>query len=627
MPTYKTLCEMFLAKNSDFNPEPTYYTKDNQKVFRGSTFREVFTQAENAAIGLMELGVGPGDKVGLMSDNRVEWAIADMSVLINGAVDVPRGSDSTPQEIQYILEHSESKVCFIENEKLLTAVLPIIDKTSVSKLIVLDRSFKGVSTDSRIMSLQGLISLGQSKRGERYAELVKRAKETKEEDLFTIIYTSGTTGLPKGVMLTHKNMMYNINTVPPMVGLRRGDRALSILPIWHIFERAIYYGILKEGASIYYTNIRDLRDDFQKAKPTFMASAPRLWENIYLGIKQKVEKSEPLRQVLFNTAYEISKNFHSNLDYLQGKKLLMQPENEIEKIPNSLASLFTVANLFIPSKVMDSLVFSKIREALGGELRGTISGGGALPSHVDEFFNVIGIPVYEGYGMTECAPIISVRTSEKLVQGSVGVAPPGTQIKILDEKGNEVPTGQMGIIHVKGPQVMKGYYKNPEATAKVLKDGWLNTGDLGFFSFSGTLSVRGRVKDTIVLLGGENVEPVPIENLLLESPFIHQVIVVGQDQKSLGALIYPNLEKLAEAGITVSPNEDLNRNSRVVQHFAKIIKDTISTENGFKSFEKITDFRFLPKPMEVGDELTNLYKMKRNVIHEKYANLIKEMYT
>ncbi len=627
MPTYRTLCEMFLAKNSDFNPEPTYYTKDNQKVFRGSTFREVFTQAENAAIGLMELGVGPGDKVGLMSDNRVEWAIADMSVLINGAVDVPRGSDSTPQEIQYILEHSESKICFLENEKLLTAVLPIIDKTSVSKLIVLDRNFKGVSTDSRIMSLQGLISLGQSKRGERYAELVKRAKETKEEDLFTIIYTSGTTGLPKGVMLTHKNMMYNINTVPPMVGLRKGDRALSILPIWHIFERAIYYGILKEEASIYYTNIRDLREDFQKAKPTFMASAPRLWENIYLGIKQKVEKSEPLRQVLFNTAYEISKNFHSNLDYLQGKKLLMQPENEIEKIPNSLASLFTVANLFIPSKIMDLLVFSKIREALGGELRGTISGGGALPSHVDEFFNVIGIPVYEGYGMTECAPIISVRTSEKLVQGSVGVAPPGTQIKILDEKGNEVPTGQMGIIHVKGPQVMKGYYKNPEATAKVLKDGWLNTGDLGFFSFSGTLSVRGRVKDTIVLLGGENVEPVPIENLLLESPFIHQVIVVGQDQKSLGALIYPNLEKLAEAGITVSPNEDLNKNSRVVQHFAKIIKDTISTENGFKSFEKITDFRFLPKPMEVGDELTNLYKMKRNVIHEKYANLIKEMYT
>jgi long-chain acyl-CoA synthetase len=280
----------------------------------------------------------------------------------------------------------------------------------------------------------------------------------------------------------------------------------------------------------------------------------------------------------------------------------------------------------VPSKILDAVVFSKIREALGGELKGTISGGGALPAHVDEFFNVIGIPVYEGYGMTECAPIISVRNVGKIVQGSVGFCPPGTEVKILDDKGEEVPTGKMGVIHVRGPQVMKGYYKNKEATDKVLKDGWLNTGDLGFKSFNGTLSVRGRVKDTIVLLGGENVEPVPIENLLLESPFVNQVIVVGQDQKSLGALIYPDKEKLIEAGFDVKDGEDLNKNSKVVQHFTKIIKEIVSSENGFKGFEKVTDFRFLPKPMEVGDELTNLFKMKRNVITDKYANLIKDMY-
>lgn len=625
MATYRTLCEMFLLKNSEYDPNPMFYSKDSKKVFQGQTFREVFTQAENAAIGLMELGIEPKDKVGLMSDNRVEWAIADMAVILNGAADVPRGSDSTPQEIQYILEHSESKVCFVETEKLAYSILPILDKTPVTKLIILDKSFKAGS-DSRLMSLNDLISIGQSHRGAKYAELIRRAKATNEEDLFTIIYTSGTTGMPKGVMLTHKNIMYNINVVPPMVDLRKGDRALSILPVWHIFERAIDYALIKEGAYIYYTNIRDLRDDLMKCKPTFMASAPRLWENIYLGIKQKVEKSEPLRQVIFNTAYEISRNFQNSLDYIQGNKLQLEPENEFEKLPKMAAAAFTALNLFVPSKIMDAIVFSKIREALGGELRGTISGGGALPAHVDEFFNAIGIPVYEGYGMTECAPIISVRTKGYMVQGSVGIAPPGTQVKVLDDKGNEVPKGTLGIIHVKGPQVMKGYYKNQEATDKVLKDGWLNTGDLGFISYNGTLSVRGRVKDTIVLLGGENVEPVPIENLLLESPFISQVIVVGQDQKSLGALIYPNYEKLAEAGIQVSPNEDLNKNSRVVQHFAKIIKDIVSTENGFKSFEKITDFRFLPKPMEVGDELTNLYKMKRNVITEKYANLIKEMY-
>jgi len=626
MPKFRTLNEMFLLKNVEFGDQQTYFTKDSKKQFHGVTYREAFTAGENAGLGLMELGVGPGDKVGLMSDNRVEWAIVDFAVLLNGAANVPRGSDSTPQEIQYILEHSESKICFIEHEKLLESVLPIIDKTKVTKLIVLDKAFK--TTDpSKVISLQDLIEMGKAVRSSKHSELIKRAKSTTEEDLFTIIYTSGTTGMPKGVMLTHRNMIYNVITVPPMVDLRKGDRSLSILPVWHIFERAMYYGIISGGASIYYTNIRDIRDDFTKCKPHFMASAPRLWENLYMGIKQKVEKAEPLRQVLFNTAYDINKNFQGSIDTLMGNQLQTQREDELEKIPKLATAAFTAANLFIPSRVMDNVVFSKIRDALGGELRGTISGGGALPSHVDEFFNVIGIPVYEGYGMTECAPIISVRSTGKVVQGSVGFSPAGTEVKVLNDKGDEVGIGELGVIHVKGPQVMKGYYKNQEATEKVLKNGWLNTGDLGFKSYNGTLSVRGRVKDTIVLLGGENVEPVPIENLLLESPFIHQVMVVGQDQKSLGALIYPNLEKLTEAGFDVKQGEDFNKNSKVVQLYAKIIKESISTNNGFKSFEKVTDFRFLPKAMEIGDEITNLYKMKRNVITEKYTALIKDIYS
>ncbi|HNI28872.1 MAG TPA: AMP-binding protein, partial [Leptospiraceae bacterium] len=229
-----------------------------------------------------------------------------------------------------------------------------------------------------------------------------------------------------------------------MVDVIKGARALSILPVWHIFERAMDYAILSEGAQIYYTNIRDLRDDFQKVKPHFMASAPRLWENLYLGIRQKVEKSEPLRQVLFNTAYDISKNFKASMDYLQGNKLQTERENEMEKFPKIAQAAFTAANLFIPNKILDSVVFGKIREALGGELKGTISGGGALPAHVDEFFNVLGIPVYEGYGMTECSPIISVRQKDKIIQGSVGVSPPGTEIRILNDQGEEVPVGHMG---------------------------------------------------------------------------------------------------------------------------------------------------------------------------------------
>ena len=197
---------------------------------------------------------------------------------------------------------------------------------------------------------------------------------------------------------------------------------------------------------------------------------------------------------------------------------------------------------------------------------------------------------------------------------------------VLNDKGQEVKTGELGIIHVKGPQVMKGYYKNPEATAKTIVNGWLNTGDLGFKSFNGTLSVRGRVKDTIVLLGGENVEPVPIENLLLEHAHINQVMVVGQDQKALSCLIWPDVEKLKEAGWNINYGDDLNKNEKLRSHYMTAIKDIISGQNGFKSFERISDFRFLPKAMEVGDELTNLFKMKRNVISDKYAKLIKSMY-
>lgn len=616
---------MFIATNANFGNMPMFFSKDSNKKFQGITFKDAFTRAENLGIYLMSIGINPGDKVGLMSDNRFEWAVADMATLLTGAANVPRGSDSTPQEIQYILEHSESKACFIEHEKLLKAVQPILGSTGVKQVIVLDPSY--ISKDDSILNIDQAIAKGAEQRSAKLSELLKRARDVKEEDLFTIIYTSGTTGLPKGVMLTHRNMVYNNVEVPPMVGLRKEDRALSILPVWHIFERAIDYSVYAVGAAIYYTNIRDLRDDFLKAKPTFMASAPRLWENLYSGIKQKVEKSEPIRQLLFNTAYEINKNFYKGLDYIQGNELMVKEEDGVQKFARTVQSLVTTANLLVPSKLLDMIVFEKIREALGGCLRGTISGGGALPAHVDEFFNVIGIPVYEGYGMTECAPIISVRPVGKVIQGSVGFTPKGTEVKILDDKGREVKTGELGIIHVRGPQVMKGYYKNPEATAKALVNGWLNTGDLGFRSLNNTVSVRGRVKDTIVLLGGENVEPVPIENMLLESPYVNQVIVVGQDQKSLTCLIWPEVDKLKEEGYTINFGDNLNKNDKLRAFFGSIIKDTISGQNGFKSFERVTDFRFLPKPFEVGDEITNLYKMKRNVIADKYAALIKEMYT
>ncbi|MCX7633939.1 MAG: long-chain fatty acid--CoA ligase [Turneriella sp.] len=623
---YNTLNEIFYHARELHGGKKLFYSKNDKKEFVGVTYGEVLEEAENFGIALMELGLKPGDHVGLLADNRVEWITADIAVILNGAADVPRGTDVTTEEIKYIMTHAECSICIVENEATLRKLQSVITETPVKTVIVLDPKFKDPA--GKIKTLRELAAHGATLREKQLSALRERAMSVKPEDLYTIIYTSGTTGLPKGVMLTHRNIAYNINEVPKAIGLRPDDSMLSLLPVWHIFERAVDYGAIAKGIPIYYTNVRDVREDFAKVRPTFMPSAPRLWESLYQGIMQRIEKAEPARRTLFQIAYRIAREYKKAVDYLAGNELMLKPETTEERIRRTLESLAIAAALYIPAQLADRVVFSKIREALGGRFRGSISGGGALPAHVDEFFNVIGIPVYEGYGMTECSPIISVRTEGRIIQGSVGFVPNGTEVAILNEKGERVPTGEKGVIHVRGPQVMKGYYKNPEATAKALSpDGWLNTGDIGFFSYNNTLSIRGRAKETIVLLGGENVEPVPIENKLLEDAQINQVIVVGQDKKTLTALIWPNLEKVKEVtGMEIDPKSDLNANAVLREHFSKIIKRQISAENGFKSFERVTDFRFLPKPMEVGDELTNLLKMKRNVIAEKYAQLIESMY-
>jgi long-chain acyl-CoA synthetase len=624
--SYNTINEIFYHAGDLYGGKKMFFNKNEKKDFIGTTYGDVLKNAENFAIALMDMGVQPGERIGQLADNRVEWITSDIGVLLTGAANVPRGTDVTTDEIKYIMSHAECKICIVENDATLKKLQSVINETSVETIIVLDPKFK--DTTDKILSLKDLLEKGAGLRKDKLAELKKRSASVKPDDLFTIIYTSGTTGMPKGVMLSHGNMVYNINEVPKAIGLKPDDSMLSLLPVWHIFERAVDYGAIAKGIPLYYTNVRDVRDDFAKVKPTFMPSAPRLWESLYQGIQQRIEKSEPARKMLFEAAYQINKAYKKAVDYLAGNELAMHPESDVDRVTKTLTSAFIAANLYLPSRVADTVVFSKIREAMGGRFRGSISGGGALPAHVDEFFNVIGVPVYEGYGMTECAPIISVRTEGKIVQGSVGFVPNGTEVAILNDKGERVRTGEIGVIHVRGPQVMKGYYKNEEATSKTInKEGWLNTGDLGFFSFNNTLSIRGRAKDTIVLPNGENVEPIPIENKLLEEAQINQVIVVGQDKKTLTALIWPNLEKVKEvAGISADPKSDLNKNKELRDHFNRLVKKQVSSESGFKGFERVSDFRFLPKAMEVGDEITNLFKMKRNVIADKYAKLIEEMY-
>lgn len=627
----KNLAEMYREAAEKFGDRPAFATRDKNKVYHPVSFGEVYERGINLATALIDLGVQARDHIGLLADNRLEWIIADYGVLLTGAADVPRGTDVTDADITYILPHSDAKVCFVENK----AVLEKIEKNqsqlpNLKTIIMMDRE---TPVSGGVLSMYDLIEKGKKLReqGDRRAE--ERIAQVKEDDLFTLIYTSGTTGAPKGVMLTHANMISQVLNMPSDINLTPSDRIVSILPVWHVFERVFEMLAISRGVCTYYTNIRNIREDLAIVRPTFMASAPRLWENIYQGILAKVEGGPAVRRALFNAAYYCSRNFKGAVRFLSSRQLDTHGRNPGLSLLLGLWNILRLFSFLIPNLLLDLIVLKKIRAATGGVLRGSVSGGGALPIHVDEFFNNIGIPVLEGYGMTETAPVLAVRTYKRLVPGTVGPIWPNTELRLIDiangqvlystEAGSPQRRGVKGEIHVRGPQVMKGYYKNPEATNKVLKDGWMNTGDLGMITFNNCLKIVGRSKETVVLLGGENVEPVPIENRLLESPFIAQCMVVGQDKKYLSAIVVPSVDHLKDYGAST---EDLAKNAEVQRLIRDEVKKLISNEAGFKSFEKIVDVRILPKAFEVGDELTNLFKIKRHVVTEKYRDLIESMY-
>lgn len=623
---YKNLAQMFQNICQKYSHLPAFASRDAQKKFQAISYKELWQNAESLSAALVDLGVASRENVGIFADNKVEWIIADMAVVISGAADVPRGTDITDGDINYIISHADIKLLFVENEAVLARVQRNLQNLSGLKTIVLME--KNSKSSGGALNLYDLIEKGKKILQKNPKIVIERIEQIMPSDLFTLIYTSGTTGTPKGVMLTHRNIISQIENVPISIGT--DDRVLSILPVWHIFERAFEMISIYGGACTYYTNVRNLKEDLKIVQPTFLASAPRLWESIYQGILVNLEKSSLVKKILFQSAYFFSSEVQSGLRYFQGKSLQLEERNFIEEIILFIKNLLSILIFFLPYKILDGIVLSKIREATGGKLKGSCSGGGALPIHVDEFFNNIGIPVLEGYGMTETSPVISVRTYEQLVIGTVGPIYANTEVRLIDlQTGKQIFPGENGIgkkgeIHIKGPQVMKGYYKNSEATAKVLVDGWLNTGDIGMMTRNNCLKIVGRSKETIVLLGGENVEPVPIENKLLESPYIDQCMLVGQDQKYLSVLIVPSIEKFSSFGNSLL---DLKDNIEVKKILQNEIKRLISSENGFKSFEKIVDFVILPKVFEVGDELSAKLSLKRHVIGAKYETLIQKLYS
>lgn len=629
--TARHLPEMYAQSAKQYGGLPAFATRREAGRWEATSFRDLYEHGINLATALIDLGVNAQENVGLLADNRIEWIIADFGVQLCGAVDVPRGTDVTDTEIDYILNHCGARVVFVEHKDMLKKVEAQKGKLKkVKHLIVMAPGEAARGTKG----LWDLIEQGKALRekGDRRAE--ERIAALREDDLFTIIYTSGTTGQPKGVMLTHSNILSQIRRL--QIPISENDRILSILPVWHIFERAFEMLAVAQGCCTYYTNVRRLGDDMKAVRPTFMGSTPRLWESIYLRILDNVKVAHPIRRGLFHAAYWCSHVFNSSTDFLMGRAVDVTGRNPIVSL--GLAAYHAVRwVLVLPFYgFFNAAVIDRLRQATGGNLRGSVSGGGALPLHVDEFFNYIGVPVLEGYGMTETAPVLAVRTFERLVIGTVGPIFPDTELRILDLGTGKTlfpdpshPKGGRGLkgeIHVRGPQVMKGYYNNKEATDRVLVDGWMNTGDLGMVTFDNSLKIMGRSKDTVVLSGGENVEPVPIENKLCESPLIDQCMIVGQDQKFLAALIVPSLEGFKKAGVLAGDLGELLKKPEVSTALRAEVKRLISGDNGFKGFERVSDLRPLPKAFEVGEEMTNLFKLKRHVITHKYQQLIEEIY-
>ncbi len=626
------LAAMFGESARKFGNKPAFATRSG-KDWQFVSYGELYETGLNLATGLIKLGVQQREHVALLADNRYEWIVADFGIQLSGAADVPRGTDVTAGDIEYIIPHSDAKVVFVEHLEMLGKINASKTKLPNIKHIVL---MDPVATaPAGVLKMQDLISEGKQLRasGDRKAE--ERVANIKPEDVYTLIYTSGTTGAPKGVMLTHANQISQVSRAP--IEISPEDRILSILPVWHIFERGFEMLAIAYGACTYYTNIRNIGEDLKTVKPTFMGSAPRLWENIYQKIVDGVSKAPAVRRNLFNAAYFCSRMFKGSMFFLTGRAIDLEGRNPIVSLAMGVFHILRALTFLVPNFLLDAIVLKKIRAATGGAFRGTVSGGGALPLHVDEFFNYIGVSVLEGYGMTETAPTLAVRNFSSLVIGTVGPIFQDTFMRLIDlgtgniiysnEPGSTAKKrGVKGEIHVKGPQVMKGYYKNQEATDKVLKDGWMNTGDIGVITYNNCVKIMGRSKETVVLIGGENVEPVPIENAIVNSPYVDQCMVVGQDQKFLGALVVPSLDAFKKDGHKADSVAALAEDPEAKKVISGEIKRLISSDTGFKSFERVPDFRIIPKAFEVGDELTNLFKLKRHVITEKYKEKIAEIY-
>lgn len=556
---------------------------------------EVIERVRRIAIGLSQLGVKAGDRIAIISENRPEWSLTDLAILSLRAVNVPIYTTQAVEQIRYILEDSGAKMLVISGKKLLKHAEQAIQSVErIEKLIFFDADAKPEG-DKRSLSLHDV-----EKQGEAAGDSVdfdRLLSEIDADDLATIIYTSGTTGEPKGVMLTHENFVSNVLAISKGLPIRRSDRSLAVLPLSHIFERAVFYVLCSNGVSIHYcASFDQLASHLQEVKPTIMTAVPRLFEQVYHKIVKKGKAAGGYKTRLFDWALEVGQ------DYWRAKDMH-------ESVSKVLAAKHAVAS---------RLVFSKWRDGVGGSLRFFVSGGAPLSKRLSYAFWAAGIPILQGYGMTEACIVCANRPEDNKV-GSIGTPFDGIEMKI----------GAQDEILIRGANVMQGYYNKPEETAKALdSEGYYHTGDVGYQDKDGHFYITDRLKDLFKLSNGKYVAPLQVESLLKQSPLISQPVVVGSGRKQVGALIVPDWEALKEVlkeeGIEADgTREELCDNPQVIK---RVQKDAIELTRELSDFERVKRVYLLPREFSIDKgEMTPTLKIKRGVVDEKYEEAIDEI--
>jgi len=567
-------------------------------TFLSLTYEKFYERVLLLARGLGKAGMKHGDRVVIFSENRLGWAISDFGIQCAGGVTVPIYATNTGKQAAYIINHCGAKIVFASTKSQYEKLLSVRDEIPGVELVISYERFMG-DRSFPVYSQYQLSEVSTPLSVEDQEEIEQQIEKITQDDLITVIYTSGTTGVPKGVLLTQRNIMINAEHGLNQLGIPQTEQTvLSFLPLSHVLERtAGYYVTLLSGNHLAFAEeAAKVMENMVEIRPTNMVSVPRLFEKIYSRIYENVHQASPLKRKLFHKAVEIGR------EYVNKKYVTHEP----------------LGLLNLQYKFFDTLVFKKIRDRFGGRLRYFLCGGAPLDKTINEFMWIIGIPVYNGYGLTETSPGVTLSSAGEVRFDSVGKVFRETEIKFESD----------GELLVKGPQVMEGYYKNDEATRKTMEDGWFRTGDIARIDEEGFVYIVDRKKEIIVTAGGKNIAPQPIENELKLDKYITDAIIFGDRKPYLVALLTPNMERLIdlarEENLDYIDKEGLVNHTRVKDLYAQRIA---RMNKNFPPYQTIKYFTIVPSEFSIeGGELTPTLKMKRKVIYEKFKELVDDLY-